>query len=64
MSTSIQVPEKFTGYGARTEADGKAFALEPIEYTPKKWSEDDVDLKILACGICGSGASDHECWLP
>lgn len=24
------------------------------EYEPKKWSEDDVDIKISHCGICGS----------
>ena len=24
------------------------------EYEPKKWDEEDVDIKILYCGICGS----------
>jgi alcohol dehydrogenase (NADP+) len=24
------------------------------EYEPKTWSEDDVDIKISHCGICGS----------
>jgi alcohol dehydrogenase (NADP+) len=23
-------------------------------YEPKKWSEDDVDIEISHCGICGS----------
>ncbi|WRT70565.1 uncharacterized protein IL334_007563 [Kwoniella shivajii] len=27
------------------------------EFEPKKWDEDDVDVKILYCGICGSDAS-------
>ncbi|EAL18034.1 hypothetical protein CNBK0550 [Cryptococcus deneoformans B-3501A] len=27
------------------------------EFTPKKWDEDDVDVKILYCGICGSDVS-------
>lgn len=25
------------------------------EYEPKTWTEDDVDIKITHCGICGSG---------
>lgn len=24
------------------------------EFEPKKWSEDDVDIQITHCGICGS----------
>jgi alcohol dehydrogenase (NADP+) len=24
------------------------------EFEPKKWTEDDVDVKITHCGICGS----------
>jgi len=24
------------------------------EYEPKTWTEDDVDIKITHCGICGS----------
>ncbi|KIR29961.1 alcohol dehydrogenase [Cryptococcus deuterogattii LA55] len=27
------------------------------EFAPKKWDEDDVDVKILYCGICGSDVS-------
>lgn len=24
------------------------------EFEPKKWTEDDVDIKVTHCGICGS----------
>ncbi|OXG74502.1 alcohol dehydrogenase [Cryptococcus neoformans var. grubii Br795] len=27
------------------------------EFAPKKWDEDDVDVKILSCGVCGSDVS-------
>ncbi|POY73551.1 hypothetical protein BMF94_3489 [Rhodotorula taiwanensis] len=52
MSSSI--PEQFTGYAALDEARGKKFEVERWSYTPKKWSENDVDIKIECCGICGS----------
>lgn len=52
--SSITVPEKFTGYGAVDEAAGKAFNLTKIEFTPKNFTEDDVDIAISHCGICGS----------
>ncbi|KAK4701401.1 hypothetical protein P7C70_g4830, partial [Phenoliferia sp. Uapishka_3] len=50
----MSIPTQFTGYGARTQADGKALNLELISYTPKAWTENDVDIKISHCGICGS----------
>jgi alcohol dehydrogenase (NADP+) len=28
--------------------------LEWQEYEPKTWTEDDIDIKITHCGICGS----------
>ncbi|KAK8854970.1 hypothetical protein IAR55_003710 [Kwoniella newhampshirensis] len=31
--------------------------LDFQSFEPKKWDEDDVDVKILYCGICGSDAS-------
>jgi alcohol dehydrogenase (NADP+) len=52
--SSTTIPEKFTGFGAVDEASGKAFNLTKIEYTPKVWSEDDVDIAISHCGVCGS----------
>ncbi|KAM0787987.1 hypothetical protein ACM66B_006189 [Microbotryomycetes sp. NB124-2] len=48
------IPEQFTGYGAVDEAAGKAFDLTEFSYTPKKWTEEDVDIKIECCGVCGS----------
>ncbi|KAL8291238.1 hypothetical protein RQP46_002216 [Phenoliferia psychrophenolica] len=51
---SASIPTQFTGYGAKDLAEGKRLDLEPISYTPKVWSENDVDIKISHCGICGS----------
>ncbi|CAI4219655.1 unnamed protein product [Parascedosporium putredinis] len=44
---------KFEGWLGRTpEAiNGK---MEWAEYEPKKWTEDDVDIQVTHCGICGS----------
>jgi len=28
--------------------------MEWKQFTPKKWTEDDVELKIECCGICAS----------
>ncbi|KDE08731.1 hypothetical protein MVLG_01186 [Microbotryum lychnidis-dioicae p1A1 Lamole] len=53
MSTQA-IPEQFTGYAAVNEEEGKALNLTKIQYTPKKWTEADVDIKISHCGICGS----------
>ncbi|WVR04587.1 hypothetical protein IAU60_001595 [Kwoniella sp. DSM 27419] len=36
-----------------------------IEYEPKQFAEDDIDLKILYCGICASDISTvSEGWMP
>jgi D-arabinose 1-dehydrogenase-like Zn-dependent alcohol dehydrogenase len=32
-------------------AEGK---LEFLHYEPKPWEENDVDIKITHCGVCGS----------
>lgn len=44
---------KFEGWLGRTpEAiNGK---MEWAEFEPKKWTEDDVDIQVTHCGICGS----------
>ncbi|KAI1471888.1 NADP-dependent alcohol dehydrogenase C [Daldinia caldariorum] len=51
----MSAPEsyKFQGWlGKSPEAvNGK---MEWGEYEPKKWTEDDVDIEISHCGICGS----------
>ncbi|KAL8291237.1 hypothetical protein RQP46_002215 [Phenoliferia psychrophenolica] len=51
---SSTIPSQYTGYGAKDEASGKRLDLEQITYTPKVWSENDVDIKISHCGMCGS----------
>ncbi|BGP29298.1 hypothetical protein JCM10296v2_001036 [Rhodotorula toruloides] len=51
MSTA---PAQYTGYAALTEEKGKKLELEKWSYTPKQWTEDDVDIKVDCCGICGS----------
>ncbi|KAH8913861.1 GroES-like protein [Atractiella rhizophila] len=48
------IPEKFTGYAALHEVDGKALTMKVYKYTPKKFAEDDVTIKITHCGVCGS----------
>ncbi|OXC71334.1 hypothetical protein AYX13_00201 [Cryptococcus neoformans] len=47
---------EFKGWAGLDEkaCDGK---LSFQEFAPKKWDEDDVDVKILYCGICGSDVS-------
>jgi alcohol dehydrogenase (NADP+) len=44
---------KFQGWMGldKSSVDGK---LVWQEYEPKTWTEDDVDIKIAYCGICGS----------
>jgi hypothetical protein len=47
---------KFQGWvGKAKDADKGKMVWEG--YTPKKWTENDVDIKISHCGICGSGES-------
>ena len=44
---------KFQGWlGHDAEAANGNMTWE--SYEPKKWTEDDVDIKISHCGICGS----------
>ncbi|GAA6000769.1 hypothetical protein JCM10207_004651 [Rhodosporidiobolus poonsookiae] len=52
MSTTI--PQQFTGWAALDEEKGKKLEVEPWSYTPKKWNENDVDIKVDFCGVCGS----------
>ena len=49
----MSVPYKFHGWmGLDKEADKGKMVWQ--EYEPKTWTEDDVDIKITHCGICGS----------
>ncbi|KAH9816586.1 zinc-binding alcohol dehydrogenase [Melampsora americana] len=47
-------PEQFTGYAAHDESAGKKLDLEIYKYTPQKWHEGLIDIKITHCSICGS----------
>ncbi|KAH8927645.1 GroES-like protein [Atractiella rhizophila] len=48
------VPEKFTGYAALTEEEGKKLSLKPWSFRPKKFEEDDVTIKVTHCSICAT----------
>ncbi|GAA5824375.1 hypothetical protein JCM5353_005014 [Sporobolomyces roseus] len=51
---SSAIPEQFTGYAAMNQEKGKKLEVEPWKFTPKKWAEEDVDIKISCTSICGS----------
>jgi len=51
---SHNVPEKFKAWAAMDQEAGKKLEVVPWEYTPKKWTEEDVDIKVEASSICGS----------
>ncbi|WVR04205.1 hypothetical protein IAU60_001205 [Kwoniella sp. DSM 27419] len=52
MSTTT-IPEQFTGYAA-FEKQHDVFDLKPHSYTPRAFAESDIDVKIIASGVCGS----------
>ncbi|OCF37408.1 hypothetical protein I317_05291 [Kwoniella heveanensis CBS 569] len=61
---SAQTDYKFAGWAgdAPDSIEGK---LKWIEYEPKKFAEDDIDIKIQYCGICASDISTlSEGWGP
>lgn len=45
----MSVPEKFRGYASFSKEDPTTLKLH--EYTPKKFEEHDVDIKITHCGV-------------
>jgi hypothetical protein len=45
----MSVPEKFTGYGSFSKEEPTALKL--FEFTPKKFEDHDVDIKITHCGV-------------
>lgn len=51
--TTMSVPYKFQGWVGLDKScvEGK---MVWQEYEPKTWTENDVDIKITHCGICGS----------
>jgi alcohol dehydrogenase (NADP+) len=44
---------KFQGWLGKDEESVKG-KMQWGDFEPKKWTEDDVDIKIDCCGICGS----------
>jgi alcohol dehydrogenase (NADP+) len=51
---SAEIPAKFTGHAAMGPQDEKKFTLEEHAYTPRKFDDDDVIIKIECCGVCGT----------
>lgn len=49
----MSVPYKFQGWMGLDKESSKGNMVWQ-EYEPKTWSEDDVDIKVTHCGICGS----------
>jgi alcohol dehydrogenase (NADP+) len=50
---NMMAAPKFEGWLGKDEesAQGK---MEWGSFEPKKWTEDDVDIEISHCGVCGS----------
>ena len=49
----MSVDYKFHGWMGLNK-DAAAGKMEWQEYEPKTWTEDDVDIKVTHCGVCGS----------
>jgi hypothetical protein len=51
--TTFIMPDTFKGWLGKDKesVNGK---MEWGDFEPKKWTEDDVDIEISHCGICGS----------
>lgn len=49
----MSVPYKFQGWMG-LDKDSVHGKMVWQEFEPKTWTEDDVDIKITHCGICGS----------
>jgi hypothetical protein len=46
----MSVPDKFKGYASFSKDEPTALKL--YEFTPKRFEEHDVDIKITHCGVC------------
>jgi alcohol dehydrogenase (NADP+) len=53
QKAKMSVPYKFQGWMGLDKESTKGKMVWQ-EYEPKTWTEDDVDIKITHCGICGS----------
>lgn len=47
-------PDTFTGFQVSGPAPAEKLDFTKQEYKPKPFEDYDVDIKIEACGICGS----------
>jgi alcohol dehydrogenase (NADP+) len=53
QKAKMSAPYKFAGWmGLDKDADKGKMVWQ--EFEPKTWTEDDVDIKVTHCGICGS----------
>lgn len=51
--TNTMATPKFEGWLGKTPESVKG-KMEWGSFEPKKWTEDDVDIEISHCGVCGS----------
>ncbi|OWZ68545.1 hypothetical protein AYX14_01353 [Cryptococcus neoformans] len=54
MRMSNSIPPQFTGWAAYSPQRGDQIELKPHSYTPRKFEDDDVIIKVECCGLCGS----------
>lgn len=47
-------PDTFTGFQINSPADPEKLQFTKQEFQPKPFEDYDVDIKVEACGICGS----------
>ena len=45
-------PDTFHGFASQSHEHWTDFDL--LSFKPKQWTEDDVDIEITHCGVCGS----------
>jgi hypothetical protein len=53
INNSNMADAKFQGWLGK-DKDSVQGKMQWGDFEPKKWSEDDVDIEISHCGICGS----------
>jgi alcohol dehydrogenase (NADP+) len=59
----MSVPYKFAGWMG-LDKDSVKGKMVWQEFEPKTWTEDDVDIKVTHCGICGSDMYGEPFHLP
>ncbi len=53
LKSKMSTPYKFEGWLGLDKGSAEGHMVWK-EFEPKPWTEDDVDIKITHCGICGS----------